>query len=48
MYSAGHQRDAQAVAKKLRIKTVTQVDAASQSIAGDASVVVVVGSDKTQ
>jgi cell division septation protein DedD len=48
MYAAGHQRDAQAVAKKLRIKTVTQVDAASQSIAGDASVVVVVGSDKTQ
>jgi hypothetical protein len=48
MYASGHQRDAQSVARKLRIKTVTQVDAASQSIAGDASVVVLVGSDKTQ
>jgi hypothetical protein len=48
MYAAGHQRDAQVVARKLRIRTVTQVDAASRSIAGNASVVVVVGSDKTQ
>jgi hypothetical protein len=48
MYAAGHQRDAQAVARKLRIKTVTPVDSESQSIAGDASVVVIVGSDKTQ
>jgi hypothetical protein len=48
MYAAGHQRDAQAVAKKLRIKTVAPVDSDSQSIAGDATVVVIVGSDKTQ
>lgn len=48
MYAAGHQRDAQVVARKLRIKTVAPIDADSQSIAGDASVVVIVGSDKTQ
>jgi hypothetical protein len=47
MYSAGHQRDARAVARKLKISSVEPVDANSQAIAGDASVVVVVGSDQT-
>jgi hypothetical protein len=48
MYASGHKRDAQIVARKLRIATVTPVDASSQGIAGDATVVVIVGSDKTQ
>jgi hypothetical protein len=48
MYARGHERDARAVARKLRIGTVQPIDAESQSIAGDASVVVIVGSDKTQ
>jgi hypothetical protein len=48
MYAAGHQSDAEQVAKKLNIRNVTRIDSNSQSIAGDASVVVVVGSDKTQ
>ena len=48
MYARGHERDARAVARKLRIGSVQPIDAESQSIAGDASVVVIVGSDKTQ
>jgi hypothetical protein len=48
MYSPGHQRDANSVAKKLGIRNITRVDANTQSIAGDASVVVIVGTDKTQ
>jgi hypothetical protein len=48
MYSRGHRRDATQVARKLNISNVTPVDSNSQSIAGDASVVVIVGSDKTQ
>ncbi|MEA2360871.1 MAG: hypothetical protein QOD71_16 [Thermoleophilaceae bacterium] len=48
MYASGHKSDASAVARKLRIKTVQPIDAESQGIAGDASVVVIVGSDKTQ
>jgi hypothetical protein len=48
MYASGHESDARAVARKLRIKTVQPIDAESQGIAGDASVVVIVGSDKTQ
>jgi LytR cell envelope-related transcriptional attenuator len=48
MYSSGHKPDAEQVAKKLNIRDVTRVDANSQAIAGDASVVVIVGSDKTQ
>ncbi|MEA2492257.1 MAG: hypothetical protein QOJ29_168 [Thermoleophilaceae bacterium] len=48
MYSPGHQRDASAVARKLNIRNVQPIDAGSQGIAGDASVVVIVGSDKTQ
>jgi len=48
MYSTGHERDAEQVAKKLNIGNVSRIDANSQSIAGDASVVVIVGTDKTQ
>jgi hypothetical protein len=48
MYSPGHQRDADRVAKKLDIHNVQAVDSNTQQIAGDASVVVIVGSDKTQ
>jgi hypothetical protein len=48
MYSRGHESDAKAVARKLNIRNVTPVDPESQAIAGDASVVVIVGSDKTR
>jgi hypothetical protein len=48
MYSSGHKSDAGQVARKLNIRDVQRIDANTQSIAGDASVVVIVGSDKTQ
>jgi LytR cell envelope-related transcriptional attenuator len=48
MYAAGHERDASRVARKLGIHNVERIDANSRQIAGDASVVVIVGSDKTQ
>jgi hypothetical protein len=48
MYAPGHQADARRVANRLGIRTVSRVDAGTQQIAGDASVVVIVGSDKTQ
>jgi hypothetical protein len=48
MYASGHKADAEQVAKKLNISNVSRIDSNSQAIAGDASVVVVVGSDKTQ
>lgn len=48
MYSSGHRSDANTVARKLSIRDVQRIDANSQGIAGDASVVVIVGSDKTQ
>src|SRR5204863_4213635 len=48
MYSAGHERDARQVARKLGVRNVQPIDQQSQSIAGDASVIVIVGSDKTQ
>jgi hypothetical protein len=48
MYASGHKGDAEQVAKKLNIRNVSRIDSTSQGIAGDASVVVVVGSDKTQ
>lgn len=47
-YSPGHQSDARLVAKKLKISTIEPMDATSQGIAGDATVVVVVGSDQTR
>ena len=48
LYAPGHQSDASRVAKKLGIRNIQRIDANTQSIAGDAGVVVVVGSDKTQ
>jgi hypothetical protein len=48
MYASGHRRDASQVARKLNIRNIAPIDSNSQSIAGDASVVVIVGSDKTQ
>jgi hypothetical protein len=48
MYAPGHERDASRVARRLGIHNVERVDANSRQIAGDASVVVIVGSDKTQ
>jgi LytR cell envelope-related transcriptional attenuator len=48
MYATGHKRDAEQVAKQLGIGSVTRIDSGSQQIAGDASVVVIVGTDKTQ
>jgi hypothetical protein len=48
MYANGHKADAEQVAKKLNIGNVSRIDSNSQAIAGDASVVVIVGSDKTQ
>lgn len=47
MYAAGHQRDARVVARKLKIAAVEPVDSNSQQIAGDATVVVIVGRDQT-
>jgi hypothetical protein len=48
MYAPGHERDARQVARKLSIHKIQAVDPNTQQIAGDASVVVIVGSDKTQ
>jgi hypothetical protein len=47
-YAPGHQADARLVAKKLRIDNIEPMDASSRAIAGDATVVVVVGSDQTR
>jgi hypothetical protein len=48
MYSPGHRREARTVARKLRIHGVGPVDANSRAIAGDATVVVIVGRDQTR
>jgi hypothetical protein len=48
LYAPGHASDARRVAKRLGIGNVTRVDQNTQAIAGDASVVVIVGTDKTQ
>jgi LytR cell envelope-related transcriptional attenuator len=48
MYARGHERDAARVARQLGIRNVRPVDSNSRQIAGNATVVVVVGSDKTQ
>jgi hypothetical protein len=48
MYSPGHRSDAVRVAHRLGISQVEPVDSNSRQIAGDATVVVLVGSDKTQ
>ncbi|MFL5868849.1 MAG: LytR C-terminal domain-containing protein, partial [Thermoleophilaceae bacterium] len=46
LYAPGHQREAASVARKLGISQREPIDAASQSLAGDAGVVVVAGTDQ--
>jgi LytR cell envelope-related transcriptional attenuator len=48
LYAPGHQREALAVSRKLRIDQREQIDAETQSVAGDATVVVIVGIDQTR
>jgi LytR cell envelope-related transcriptional attenuator len=48
MYAAGHAREARAVGKKLKITQIERVDAETQVLAGNATVIVVVGADQTQ
>jgi LytR cell envelope-related transcriptional attenuator len=48
LYAPGHASDARRVARRLGISNIARVDANTQQIAGDASVVVIVGTDKTQ
>jgi hypothetical protein len=47
-YARGAAREARAVARRLRISQIEQVDADIQALAGDATVIVVVGADQTQ
>jgi hypothetical protein len=47
-YARGASREARAVARRLRISQIEQVDADTQALAGDATVIVVVGADRTQ
>jgi hypothetical protein len=48
LYAPGHQREAAAVARKLRIDQRERIDARIQGLAGDATVVVVAGIDQTK
>ena len=48
LYAAGHRAEAERVAKTLKIRNLGRVDTQTQQIAGDATVVVIVGSDQTQ
>jgi hypothetical protein len=48
LYAPGHQREAQAVNKRLGIGQREPIDAASQELAGDATVVVIAGADLSQ
>jgi LytR cell envelope-related transcriptional attenuator len=48
LYAPGHQREASAVGRKLGIAQRETIDPQSQSLAGDATVVVIAGSDQTQ
>ena len=48
MFSPGHRREAIAVSRKLKIPQRERVDAESQALAGDATVVVIAGADRTQ
>jgi hypothetical protein len=48
LFSPGKEREAAAVSRRLGIAQREPVDPASQGLAGDATVVVVAGSDKTQ
>jgi LytR cell envelope-related transcriptional attenuator len=48
MYAQGAQADARAVARRLDIRQTEQADSGSQTLAGDATVIVLVGADRTQ
>jgi len=48
MYSPGHRNEARAVSRRLSISQRQPVDAASQGLAGDATVVVIAGADLSQ
>jgi hypothetical protein len=48
LFAPGHQREAQAVNKRLGIGQREPIDAASQELAGDATVVVIAGADLAQ
>jgi hypothetical protein len=48
LFAPGHQREARAVNKRLGIGQREPIDAASQELAGDATVVVIAGADLSQ
>jgi hypothetical protein len=48
LFAPGHQREAQALNKRLGIGQREPIDAASQELAGDATVVVIAGADLSQ
>ena len=48
LFAPGHQREARAVNKRLGIAQREPIDAASQELAGDATVVVIAGADLAQ
>jgi LytR cell envelope-related transcriptional attenuator len=48
LFAPGHQREAQAVNKRLKIGQRQPIDPASQELAGDATVVVIAGADLAQ
>jgi hypothetical protein len=45
LYAPGHEREATAVSRRLRITQRQSIDPASQELAGDATVVVIAGAD---
>jgi hypothetical protein len=48
LFSPGHRNEARAVSRRLSISQRQPVDAASQELAGDATVVVIAGADLSQ
>jgi hypothetical protein len=48
LYAPGHVRDARAASRRLDIPNVEAIDPESQALAGDATVVVIVGQDQTR
>ena len=48
LFAPGHEREAVAVSRRLSITQREPIDPASQELAGDATVVVIVGADLAQ
>ena len=48
LYAPGHEREATAVSRRLSINQRQPIDPASQELAGDATVVVIAGADRSQ